>query len=76
MRKWIGLFALAFLFGFASARAQTIGFFDLVKVGTPQAVKAAIAKGADVNAKDTSGETVLMYAAGNNPDPEVIATLL
>jgi hypothetical protein len=67
----------------ASAYAQTTDFFDLVKTGTPQQIQIAINKGADVNALggtdenyQTHDKTPLMYAAGYNPSPEVISTLL
>jgi len=60
----------------ASAYAQTTDFFALVKSGTPQDVQAAIDKGADVNAKNSSGRTPLVLAAEFNPNPEVITTLL
>ena len=60
----------------ASTYAQTTGFFELVKTGTPQQLQAAIDQGADVNARNSSGVTPLMAAAGNNQNPEVITTLL
>ena len=74
--KQAAILVAIFLFTLASASAQTKTFFDLVKTGTPSSVKAAIANGANVNAKETNGESVLMYAAANNPDPEVITILL
>jgi ankyrin repeat protein len=51
-------------------------FFELVKTATPQRVQDAIIGGADVKAKDRAGATALMFAAGYNQNPEVIATLL
>ena len=51
-------------------------FFDLVRDGTPQAVQAAISKGADLKALNSLGETPLMWAACYNKNPEVITTLL
>src|SRR5271157_2509494 len=60
----------------ASAYAQTTDFFVLVQTGTPQQIQAAIDKGANIKAQDSSGRTPLMVAAQNNQDPEVIATLL
>jgi ankyrin repeat protein len=56
--------------------AQATGLFDLAKTGTPQAVQAAIAKGADPMARDPKGLTPLMIAAASNPDPAVIGVLL
>jgi ankyrin repeat protein len=60
----------------ASAYAQATDFFELVKTGTPQSIQATIDKGADLKAQDKDGCTLLMLAAANNPNPEVIATLL
>ena len=56
-------------------RAQTAGFFDLVQNGSPADVQAAIAKGADVKAKDDNGATPLLLAAQSNGNPEVIKVL-
>jgi hypothetical protein len=60
----------------ASACAQTTKLFGAVLTGTPQDVQAAIDKGADVNARDSEGQTPLINAATYNKDPEVITTLL
>lgn len=48
---------------------------DVLK-GSPQKVQQDLQNGADVNKKDRWGITPLMAAAGSNPDPEVIITLL
>jgi ankyrin repeat protein len=59
------------------ARVQEVlTFFGVANTGTPQDVQAAISAGADVNAKDKNGGTVLMGAAGRNQDPAVITTIL
>jgi ankyrin repeat protein len=50
----------------ASAYAQTTDFFELVKTGTPQDVRAAVSKGVDLTARDTDGGTPLMVAAADN----------
>jgi ankyrin repeat protein len=60
---------------FTNALGQQ-SFFDLVETGTPQEVSAAIAAGADVNARDESGATVLMRAVANNPSPDTIRVLI
>jgi ankyrin repeat protein len=73
------VFALAVLVALAgclSTNTQTTDFFSLVKTGTPQSVQAAISNGAEVNARDEHGWTVLMVAAMNNPNPGVITALL
>lgn len=57
-------------------QTRTMGFFELVKTGTPQDVQAAIDAGADANAQDKYDGTALMWAAENNQNPEVIITLL
>ena len=70
--------ALAFLAtattGFASPTADAL--FIVVKSGTAQDVQREIAGGADVNAGDADGWTLLMAAAGYNARPEVIQLLL
>jgi ankyrin repeat protein len=77
MKKRIGFVFLAFLSSLASVCAQTqkTAFIELVKDGTPQDVRAAINKGADVNTRG-SCSTPLMEAAGANSNPEVITVLL
>ena len=60
----------------ASAHAQTTDFLELVKTGTPQSVRAAIGKGADVKARNNVGATPLVFAVWYNQNPEVITTLL
>jgi ankyrin repeat protein len=61
----------------AVARVQeALTFRGIARTGTPQDVQAAISAGADVNAKDKNGGTVLMAAAARNPDPAVITTIL
>ncbi|MEM7737037.1 MAG: ankyrin repeat domain-containing protein [Deinococcota bacterium] len=57
---------------FSAAHAQTI--FQLVSSGTPQELAAVQAP--TVNATDAFGQTPLMYAAANNPDPNVINALV
>ena len=75
MRKRIVVVVLAVLLA-VSAHAQTTDFNKLVSTGTPQSIQDAINQGADVNAKDNQGMTPLLWAAGNNPNPDVITTLL
>lgn len=61
----------------ASAHAQTTNLFDLAKDGTPQAMKAAIAKGVNVNLReDSQGKTLLMWAAQFNSNPQMIDVIL
>jgi len=49
----------------------------LLQTGTPEQVQKEIDAGADVNAQEnTLGFTPLMWAAGLNPNPEVISVLL
>ncbi len=68
--------ALTSIVSLSSAYPQSMDFLELAKSGTPQRVKAAIDKGADVNTGDSDNWTPLMAAAGYNPNPEVITTLL
>jgi ankyrin repeat protein len=51
-------------------------FLVLCKNGTLQQINNAIKNGANVNARNSKGETPLMLAAGNNSNPEVIAVLM
>ena len=51
-------------------------FVELCKLGTAQQVKTAIGNGADVNARDDNGWTVLMHAAAYGNNPETVAVLL
>ena len=39
-------------------------------------IRTLLKAGADLNAQDENGKTVLMYAAESNQNPEVITTLL
>ena len=55
--------------------AQTALLLDLAGTGSAEQVQAAIDHGADVNASDWAGRTVLMLAAASNPDQKVIALL-
>jgi len=70
------LLVMVFILVSAAATSAQQTFFDLVSDGTTRQVQAAITKGADVNAQDHDGESVLMYAAGNNSNPEVVTLLL
>ncbi|MDR1740446.1 MAG: ankyrin repeat domain-containing protein [Synergistaceae bacterium] len=59
----------------ASIVSKAEAFLKLCVTGTSEDVRAAIAAGADVNAKDKDGVTALIYAAeGNNP--EVLTVLI
>jgi beta-lactamase regulating signal transducer with metallopeptidase domain len=51
-------------------------FFAAALSGTPQDVQAAIDTGADVNARNMSGGTALIWAATSSKNPAVIAALL
>jgi ankyrin repeat protein len=56
---------------------QTTDFYNLLQTGTPEQVQGEIDAGAVVNAQEeTLGFTPLMWAAGLNPNPEVITVLL
>lgn len=51
-------------------------WMELCAKGTPEEVLKALENGVDVCAAVSGGETPLMRAAANNPDPEVAAMLL
>ena len=76
MRKRFTAIVLAWLFAAPLTYAQMTNFDKLVSSGSSEAVLAAIKQGANVNAKDNQGMTPLLWAAGNNPDPDVIVALL
>jgi ankyrin repeat protein len=59
-----------------SAAAQSKDLFQLAIDGSPKQLRQAIRNGADIKARNTYGETVLIAAASNNPDPAVISLLL
>ena len=76
MKKRIVVAVVLAVFWAASAYAQATDFFELVKTGTPQSVEDAINNGASIKAQDVMGRTPLLVAALDNPNPEVITTLL
>ncbi len=51
-------------------------FLQLCATGTAEAIRKALGKGAKINAKNEDDMTVLMYAARDNADPEVMTVLL
>ena len=63
---------------FARLREKDTSFIELCKTGTLQQISDAIKNGANVNAKGAEKpfSTVLMLAAGNNSNPEVITALI
>jgi ankyrin repeat protein len=75
MKKRMVVAAVLAVLMAASAYGQA-DFFELVKTGTPQDVRAAISKGADVTSQDSDGMTPLLVAAKYNQNPEVIVALL
>jgi len=66
------------LFAEAASAAAATGttFIELCRMGTPEAVAAALRSGADVNARGEKKRTALMYAAAKNPEPGVVSALL
>lgn len=50
-------------------------FHELVKTGSPEEVKEALENGANVDARDESGKTPLMYVAEYGEYPEVLQLL-
>ena len=65
-----------FAFTQVSQSAGNDDLFTIVKTGTLADVKAALKNGADVNAMDKYGYTVLMWAAEYNTNPDVIEALI
>ena len=58
---------------FADAGADLLA---AAREGSEQGVRAALAAGADVNARDEDGVTALMHAAYAGNDPAVLKTLV
>ena len=69
-------FSRNLLFAQSSLSAKDNALFEAAKSVTVADVKAAIKNGANVNAKDKDGSTVLMYAASDNTNPDVIKALI
>lgn len=78
--KLFSVFTLFFVIGFHAA-AQTAGFTPLIeavkkKTADEYVVGTLLQNGADVNARDEQGRSVLMLAAMHNPHPAVIFMLV
>jgi len=74
----IRLVALA-VFGvleLAPLSAFSTDLIDLAAVATPDQIRDALKNGADPNAVDSVGRTVLMLAASSNTDPTIITLLV
>jgi ankyrin repeat protein len=70
---------LLFLWGVLALpvlNAQTLVLLGLARTGTAEQLQEAIKGGADVNARDAAGRTVLMLAAASNQDEKVISLLV
>jgi len=52
------------------------GFYSLCKTGTPDQISAAIKAGANVNARNSQGNTPLFAAAQFNPQAGAITALI
>jgi len=74
--KRVFLLALWGLLSLPLLHAQAPPLLDLAGSGTVAQIQQAVTGGADVNARDAAGRTVLMLAAASNPDPAVISILL
>jgi ankyrin repeat protein len=74
MKKLVFIFLMLLLAVFSYA--QSVDFFDLVKVGSPGNIQLAIYMGQNVNVRDKIGATPLMWAAIYNQDPNVIDVLV
>jgi ankyrin repeat protein len=56
--------------------ALTSDLLDIAEGATPAEIQLAVHGGADPNAVDSTGRTVLMLAAASNPDPAAISALV
>jgi len=73
MKKIMLVLAACLVF---SSLAYSKDIFKIAKDGTPSEIESAVKAGADVNARDDTGSTLLMLAAQYNTNPEVILILL
>ena len=73
MRVWLPLTLAALLIGVALGQA---GWFEVMREGSVEDVRAALDAGADLHAREDYGRTALMFAARWNENPEVAALLL
>ena len=72
-RVWSPLLVAALLGGTALGQAD---WFRAAEYGSVDDVRAALAAGADLHARNVLGQTALMLAASWNENPEVAAVLL
>jgi ankyrin repeat protein len=59
----------------AASAAPSKNFFGLCRTGSIEEIRAAIEAGADLNARQSNGETAL-YSAVSNPNPDVVSLLI
>jgi ankyrin repeat protein len=72
-----GLLSVCFLLVFlASSASSAPNLVDIAETATLEQIRQAVQAGADVNAVDSAGRSVLMLAAASNPDPAVISALV
>ena len=76
MNKRIVLSSVLVVLVAVSMYAQATNVFDLVQSGSPKDVQAAISNGVDANFQDKDGFSLLMFAAGENQNLQVIMILL
>lgn len=74
MRRRALLFAG--LIALLPAQAPALNLTDIAQSATPADIQQAVRDGADPNAVDSVGRTVLMLAAASNPDPAAITALV
>jgi len=71
------LLSVSFLLVFlASSASGAPNLVDIAETATADQVRQAVQAGADANALDSVGRSVLMLAAAYNPDPAVITALV
>lgn len=75
LARLLALTVALLVIGTASARVDG-DLLQAADAGTVAAVRAALAAGADVEARDAIGATPLLVAAAANPDTAVLAALL
>lgn len=79
MKRVVFIVLIAAFFWSCASTSDVIGdeeFFELVKTGSPKEVKKALENDANVNARNESGSTPLMYVCETSDSPEMLQVLI
>ncbi len=76
MKLYAFIVALCGFVGTYPLGAQAQDLLATAGSATPAEIRQALDRGADPNAVDAAGRTVLMIAAASNPDPAAVSALV